>query len=254
MKGDSLGDRLKSNYEDRAKTFLPRRMPLILRLDGKAFHTYTRRMTKPYDAKLHELMCETTKYLMEEIQAAQIGYTQSDEISIFVHDYKRLNSDAWFDKNVQKIVSVAASIAASFFSLNSHKLFEDLDIGEPLVNDCKIAHFDCRAFVLPEAELCNYFIWRQQDATRNSIQMLAQSLYSQKELNNKNTSELQELTFQKGKNWNDVETKFKRGSCVYKIPDPENIGRTKMHIDYEIPIFTQDRDFINKYLAVEQED
>jgi tRNA(His) 5'-end guanylyltransferase len=146
-------------------------------------------------------------------------------------------------------------MAASFFSINSWKVLNTTNdnINTDRAFFQKIAHFDCRAFVLPENELCNYFIWRQQDATRNSIQMLAQSLYSQKELNGKNTSELQEMTFQKGKNWNDVETKFKRGSCVYKIQDPENVGRTKMYIDNEIPIFTQDRDFINKWLAVEQE-
>jgi len=264
MTNDSLGDRMKG-YEHVWKTKLPRRMPMIIRVDGKAFHTYTKNCQKPFDKRLADLMDETARHLCENIQGAQIAYIQSDEITILVHDYKSLNSEAWFDKELQKMCSIAAAMASTYFSEHSWELFyNDKTISEMEARNIfrKTALFDARCFVLPEHDVVNNFIWRQQDAVRNSIQMLARSLYSHKECNNKNQAALQEMCFQKGINWNDVPTGFKRGRCVYKqatyISQEERMSendvvRNKWIIDTEIPIFTADRDFVGKWLAVNKE-
>lgn len=270
MKGDSLGDRMKNYYESVYKIRLPRRMPMILRVDGKAFHTYTRGCKKPFDKALSDLMDETAKYLCENIQDAQLAYVQSDEINIFVHDYKSLAAEAYFDKEIQKICSIASGMASAKFTMDSWKIFDpgdpNGDVDSKSLSYQKLAVFDTRCFVLPENELCNYFIWRQQDATRNSIQMQARALYSHSECNNKNQSDLQEMIHQKGQNWNDTPTGFKRGRCIYKkevvIPVTGDFGsegatqivRPQWTIDQEIPIFTADRNFIERHLEVNNED
>lgn len=214
MDKTSLGDRMKG-YERTFKTSLPGRMPVVIRVDGKAFHTYTKGLKgepgNPWNRALSDTMDETAEKLVASIQGAEFAYVQSDEISVFVHYYKRFTSQPWFDNEVQKMVSVSAGIASATFTANSSAIWN---------GEIRPAVFDSRAFVLPEAEVNNYFIWRQQDAVRNSIQMLARSLYSHKECNNKNTSELQEMTFQKGFNWNNVPGCFKRGTVVYPGEGP----------------------------------
>ena len=122
-KKDSLGDRMKENYENRAKTYLVRRMPVIIRLDGKAFHTFTRGLKRPYDEIFHNTMNQTMKYLCENIQGCKLGYTQSDEITLLLTDYDTLTTDAWFDNNVQKICSVSASMATMAFNKNLNKYY-----------------------------------------------------------------------------------------------------------------------------------
>lgn len=221
---DQLGSRMKDQYESRTSFKLMRRCPTIIRLDGKAFHTYTRGLDRPYDFGLIEDMRLTAKYLCENIQGAKLAYVQSDEISILLTDYETTKTDAWFDNKVQKICSVAASMCTAKFnqlrflrSLNGY--LDELNYinGFDYEEAPKLAFFDARVFqIADEEEVVNYFIWRQQDAVRNSIQMLAQSLYSPKELNRKNSNELQEMCFQKGKNWNDVNPEARRGSVVYK--------------------------------------
>lgn len=274
MDKNSLGERMKEFYEASSQTTLVGRMPVIIRLDGKAFHTFTRRMEKPFDSGLHELMCNTMLYLTQNIQTAVFGYTQSDEISLLLHPYKKLNTCPWYGNNVQKMTSVSAGWASTHFftSYLKYRIIEDVkedggycnlqDILD-VFNNNKIEIFDSRVFNIPEAEVCNYFLWRQQDAERNSKQMLAQSLYSHKELDKKNSSDLQEMCFQKGHNWNDLDTWKKRGSAVFKmgktirIPIEGGMSIPKEHmywyIDREIPIFSQDRNFIEQHLKVEQE-
>ncbi len=254
-KGDGLGDRIKDLYESVYSSIkLPGRMPVILRIDGKAFHTLTKSCKKPFDDSLIELMNDTAKYLCENIQGAQIAYVQSDEISIFLHGYKKLTSQAWFGNELQKMVSISASLASSYFTMNSHRVFD----GSGWVGSekRKLAQFDSRAFVLPESEVCNYFLWRQQDNTRNSVQMLARSLFSHKECNDKDNAELQEMCFQKGHNWNDLPTAYKRGRCIVKVAKhtTDGVTRRKWDVDNEIPIFSSDRDYINKLLIVETEE
>lgn len=230
---DSLGDRMKG-YENAYRLYLPKRLPVIIRIDGKAFHTYTKGMQKPWDSGLEICMRVTAKELCDSIQGAQLAYVQSDEISILIHNYKKLNSEAWFDNNLQKLTSVSASIATAIFNLSATSLGLSPNL----------ALFDSRAWVLPEAEVCNYFIWRQQDASRNSVSMLAQSLYSHKELQNKNSPQLQEMCFQAGHNWDSLPTHHKRGFCV--------IRKEGWVVDDEIPIFTQDRSYVEKHLATEE--
>lgn len=243
MKSDSLGDRMKS-YEVACRSELTKRLPIILRVDGRAFHTYTRGCQKPFDDRLMTAMNKAATSLCESIQGAQIAYVQSDEISILVHNYKRLTSGSWFDNEIQKMVSVSAGIASSVMTQESPTIFGKM----------KPAVFDARVFVLPEADVCNYFLWRQQDATRNSIQMIARSLYSDKECFKKNGSELQEMIFLRGQNWNDVPTALKRGRAVVKqVYDHNGQQRTRWAIDAEIPVFSQDRDYINKFLAIEED-
>lgn len=239
MTQDSLGDRMKG-YEQAARTVLPRRMPVILRIDGKAFHTYTRGCDRPFDSNLSNVMVSTAKALCEEIQGAQVAYTQSDEISILVHGYKKFDSQPWFDNQLQKMVSVAAGVASATFTMKSSLVFPDK----------KPAVFDCRAFVIPEADVCNYFLWRQQDAIRNSVQMLARALYSHRECNNKNVIELKEMCAAKGSPWEKVELRFQRGVCVRRANTND---RNPWRIDDRIPLFNENRDYVNSLLALEEE-
>jgi len=236
----ALGHRMKS-YEKDYRSRISRTLPVILRLDGKAFHTYTRGCKKPFDMDLIGAMNQAAIALCEQIQGAQLAFVQSDEISIFVHGYKRFTSSPWFDNSIQKMVSVSAGIASTTLT----------------IEEIRPAYFDSRAFGLPEWDVCNYFLWRQQDWTRNSVQMLARSMYSDKECFKKNNAALQEMCFQKGKNWNDLPTALKRGRCVVKesyevtTPTGEASQRSRWVVDSEIPIFSENRDYIEKYLERE---
>lgn len=230
--------RMKNNYEHRSRTYLTRRTPVIIRLDGKAFHTYTKKLNKPFDEALMEDMKNTAIYLCQKIQGAKCAYVQSDEISILITDYDKLSTDAWFDYNIQKITSISASLATAKF--NQLRFIRNKDYNNELtrkafnsklgdkgydvdyvekqtsIEETELALFDSRAFNIPQEEVSNYFLARQLDATKNSISMLAQSLYSHKELHKKNSSEMQEMCFQKGHNWNNLNFSKKRGSFIVK--------------------------------------
>lgn len=253
MVADKLGDRMKENYENRSKTYLTRRTPVLLRLDGCHFHTFTKGLKKPYDSLFIEVMQRTTKSLCESIQGCKFGYVESDEISLLLTDYDTLQTDAWFDYSVQKICSVAASMAAMFFNRHLKECalqeFDDKDYYNTLLKKIELGgYFDARAFNLPEHEVVNYFIWRQNDATRNSIQGLAQANFSQKQLQGLNTSQLQDkLHEEKGINWNDCKTVEKRGSAIIKVMDPIT-GRSKWTVDTEMPIISQNKDYIENIL------
>lgn len=242
---DALGERMKDQYEMRTRTFLPRRTYTILRLDGCHFHTLTKHCERPYDEALKYCMDLTALNLCQLIQGAKFAYTQSDEISILLTDFDDTKTEAWFDGQVQKMCSVAASTATLWFNLVTDDYFNETQRHR---NHNSMATFDCRAFTIPDyVEVENYFIWRQQDATRNSINMLGQSLYSHKELQGKNTDQVQEMCFQKGKNWNDVQTCYKRGTVTHR----DDNGN--WFINKEIPVFTQDRSFLsNKIPKVHQ--
>lgn len=226
---DSLGDRMKRQYEDRTRFMLPRRTFTILRVDGKAFHTFTRHCQKPYDAHLAGALDEAAAELCREAQGSCFAYVQSDEISVLLTDFATITTEAWFDGNIQKIVSVAASCVTAAFNTSYG--------GDAL--------FDCRAFTIPDPiEVENYFIWRQQDAVRNSIQGLAQAHFGQKQLHGLNVNELQELLFrEKGINWNDLPVNQKRGRVVRYVEG----GRWR--VDSEPPTFTQDRAYLRALIA-----
>lgn len=242
MTTDSLGDRMKK-FENAFRQHLPGRLPIIIRVDGKAFHTLTHGMDKPVDVKFNTAMEQVARGLCREVQGAQLAYIQSDEISVLVHGYKRLNSQPWFDGNLNKIVSISAAVATRNFNAA-------LDTG---------ALFDSRAFVLPEAEVCNYFIWRQNDAVRNSIQSFAQSIFSHKELLNKSCNEMQEMMLQKGLNWDELPIQFKRGRCVVSgmvdyidVDMGTQTQRRAWRLDLQIPFFKDNRNYIERYLACDE--
>ena len=273
----TLGDRMKQYYENVTRTYLTRRTPAIIRLDGKAFHTFTRGFDKPFDKCIVRSMQETMNFLCNSIQGCVIGYTQSDEISLVLCDYQKLDTSAWFDYNIQKLVSVSASMATFKFldcmrdyayllqhRLNAYNAITDYGIEhveltyEQAMNKAdKIirklqsgAFFDARAFSIPKEEVCNYLIWRQQDATKNSVMTLAQQYYSQNQLNGVKYKQAEDKLFtEKGINWNDLPTAVKRGSCSVKPLNVEGI-RT-FSIDADIPIFTQDRDYVEKRIVFE---
>ena len=227
MAFDSLGDRMKGQYENRTRVMLPRRTYTVIRVDGKAFHTYTRRCDKPNDAKVAEALDVAAMALCQEAQGSCLAYVQSDEISVLLTDFAMPTSEAWFDGNLQKIVSISASVVTQVFN-REHGWY-----GEAL--------FDSRVFVIPDpVEVENYFIWRQQDATRNSIHGLAQAKFSRTQLHGKSASELQEMLFQAhGINWNDTEPYWKRGHCVVK-------SESGWRVDRDAPVFTQDRDYLGR--------
>lgn len=257
---DDLGNRMKEYYENIPKTKLMRRCPLIMRCDGKSFHTFCRNFQKPFDEVLIKTMQETMKYLCENIQGCVLGYTQSDEITLVLVDYKKITSQAWFDYEVQKMCSIAASMTTMAFN----KFFRDnvgdflyenydeqylADYIETLQNAVdKGAMFDCRCFNIPKEEVTNCIYWRQLDASRNSIQMVGQANFSHKELQNKSCNDIQDmLMVQKGINWNDLPIYQKRGSCCVRnhmISEPygnrmldKNAGENEWVIDKNIPIF-----------------
>ena len=229
-KKGSLGDRMKEFYENRTRNFLPRRTYTIIRVDGKAFHSYTRGLVRPFDEKLVNDMDETACYMCKNIQGAKFAFVQSDEISILLTDFEGLTTDAWFDGNIQKMASISASLATAKFNE---------------LRPNKIALFDSRVFTIPsDIEVENYFIWRQQDTTRNSISSVAQSMFSHRELENKNTDQMQEMCFQKGVNWNDFSAKLKRGRLIVKQDyEKEGAIRSKW-VSVEPPIFTQEREML----------
>ena len=285
---NELSIRMKTFYEQIPKIKLIRRMPVIIRLDGKAFHTFTKGFKKPFDEILIKTMQETTKYLCENIQGCVLGYTQSDEISLLLVDYKKLNSDAWFDYEVQKMCSIAASMATMAFNKYLKENAKEyanhipyygtiypcddkeqkyIDILNKAIE--KGAMFDARVFNIPKEEVTNCIYWRQLDASRNSIQMVGQANFSHKELQNKSCNDIQDMLMtQKNINWNDFPTYQKRGTCVIKSNEREtitedNIGtdgsvigtkmtvRSKWIIDKDIPIFKgEGREYIERLVMV----
>jgi tRNA(His) 5'-end guanylyltransferase len=254
MINDVLGDRMKE-YESRNQYFLQRRTPVIIRVDGKAFHTFTRGFQKPFDEALGNAMVRTMEYLCQNINGCIFGYVQSDEITLVLQDYRKLNTDAWFGYRTDKLCSITASMATMAFNRFFRDEVEDYCVNE-YINCCgfedvkrvysleelktvdpvlyayntamgKGAMFDARCFNIPKEEVCNCIYWRQLDATRNSIQMVGQANFSHAELQEKSCNEIQDMLHeQRGINWNDFPTRWKRG-----------VAWTKTNgTDYEMPI------------------
>ena len=309
-----IATRMKG-YEKSSKHYLTPRVPVMLRIDGRAFHTFTKGFTKPFDDEiLLKAMRQTMKKLCEMIPGCVLGYTQSDEITLVLLD-QNTQAEPWFGFCQNKIESITASMATMLFNQAFYEAYQDYDerldfamnyynniivklqrlaVGDAeksnfvasirraigsnyniIYNKQKVFHdkyepklhtamFDCRAFNIPKEEVCNNLIWRQQDATRNSIQQVAHTYFSHGELNNLSCDELQEKLFQeKGINWNNYPTRLKRGSCCVRkdvffsadeikkknpLYDGEGFTRKKWVIDTEIPIFTQNREYIEEVL------
>ena len=270
METSDLAKRMK-RYEAVSKTTLVTRMPVILRIDGKAFHTLTRGFQKPFDRVLNLSMMETMRFLCKNIQGCVLGYTQSDEITLVLVDYKKLTSNPWFDYEVQKMCSVGASMATVGFNNAFARRVEEFSIhggGSPLYDRYLNAledgaMFDCRAFNVPREEVTNNIYWRQLDASRNSIQMLGQVHFAHKELQNKSCNEIQDMLMtRKGINWNNLPAYQKRGSCCVKrkyFEEQEEDGklvkveRSHWEVDVNIPIFKGDgREYIEQLLEPEE--
>ena len=224
----SLGDRMKC-YENVTEIYLTKRIPVIVRLDGRAFHTYTKRhYGRGYSEDFQNVMARTMAHIVENIQGCELGYCQSDEISLLLTDYRTIDTEGWFNYNLRKIISISAAMTTEAF-----------DMFAPMP-----AQFDSRAFSIPQDEVCNYFIWRQKDATRNAIQMLGREYFSQKQLHQLTCDMIQEKVFaEKGVNFNDLSISRKRGICV--LSDGS--------IDVGIPIFTQKREYIERFVYVRQD-
>lgn len=196
-----LGDRMKM-YErfGTGQCAMPR-LPVLVRLDGRCFHGLTKNCTKPFDEGLHEAMVSTAIALAEET-CAKVAYTQSDEISLLLYTDKP-DAKIYFDGKYHKINSVLAGLASVTFT-------------EQWVN-MPMGLFDCRTWTVPtKDEAVNAFVWREQDATRNSVQMAARARFSHKQCYKKNNADLQEMLFQDGVNWNDYADWEKRGTFVIR--------------------------------------
>jgi len=229
---DDLGKRMKDQYEVRTRWLLPRRTFTIVRIDGKAFHTYTRGCDRPFDAGIVIAMNAAAMRVVEEAQGAKLAYVQSDEISVVLTDFDRIETCAWFDGNVQKIVSVSASLATVGFNVERRT--------KPT------AAFDARAFTIPDpTEVENYFIWRQKDAMRNSVSMLAQANFSAKQLHGKDVGEMLAMLEVVGVRWADQPLIHQRGWCLVRRP-----GEPWAH-DAQIPVFTEDREYLRRAWRVE---
>lgn len=278
---DELGTRIKEFYESVPKTKLMHRTPVAIRIDGKAFHTFTRGFSKPFDDVLINTMQDTMKYLCKNIQGCVLGYTQSDEITLILVDYKRLNSSAWFDYEVQKMCSIAASMATMAFnkffennvekendSFTSEWLDENTD--NPNYKNKKLedlwrvhnnalkkgAMFDARCFNIPKEEVTNLIYWRQLDATRNSIQMVGQANFSHKELQGKSCEKIKEMLIaEKGISWEDFHPMYKHGSCCIKVTtETDGVTRSSWEIDKNIPLFVgEGREYIESLIQGQEE-
>ena len=223
-KYDDLGKRMKT-YEKTSQTDLLRRMPVVIRLDGKSFHTFTKGFKKPFDKIFWETMKKTTMYLCQNIQNCVLGYCQSDEITLILIDYYELNTDVWFRNNVQKLCSISASMCTLMFN---EFLSQELAYVYEVSNDFEkeylttISHkimtamFDSRCFNIPREDVTNCLLWRQKDCYRNSISSIAQTLYSHKELQNRNSKDKLQMITDKGFDWDGLDDMYKLGTFVMK--------------------------------------
>ena len=202
----NLGDRMKAYERETERTMMPL-LPVLARVDGRSFHTFTRDFRRPYDEGMSQLMADTALLLAEETNAC-MAYTQSDEITLAWLS-KEPKSQIWFAGRHSKMVSQIAALATLHFY---RLLVERMPKYAP-----RLPSFDGRVWQVPNVEEgANVFLWRELDATKNSISMAAQSVYSHKELHQKNGSQKQEMLFQRGINWNDYPAFFKRGSYIQR--------------------------------------
>lgn len=274
-----LSVRMKHYEQESVGDKLVLRCPAILRLDGRAFHSFTKDLKSPWDETFEWLMMSSAKALCEEISTARFAYGQSDEISILLIDYENLQTQQWFGGKVQKIVSVASSFLTAHFNSSLYEISKAISndyYPHPLgqtsdeIWQKKVgkATFDARVFSIPKDDVINYFVWRQKDAVRNSVQALGQYYFSHKELMNKNCDEIQEMLWQKHEvNWNDTPIYRKRGWSIYRTdmidqngfvnalfdeyirqPNKDEIFRPAWAWDLNTPTFTQGREYIDRWI------
>jgi tRNA(His) 5'-end guanylyltransferase len=222
---DDLGRRMKRDYEDAIRISLPRRSYFIVRIDGRAFHQFTRDLERPYSRALADALDCAALALCQEMIGCRFAYGQSDEYSFLLTDFEREDSELWFDGNVQKIVSVSASIFTGAFNC--------------AFAGKKPAAFDSRVMsIATRTEVARYFLWRQLDASANSLNMLASAHFSHDELVKRSTSQKHEMLHQKGLNWAKEPADFKRGRVVRRAVDG-------WLVDREIPIFNRETGYLD---------
>jgi tRNA(His) guanylyltransferase len=233
---DDIGDRFK-DYERCWDFSLPRRMPMVIRVDGRGFHGL--KLQKPFDPDFFRVMADTAMALCKEIQGAVLAYFQSDEISIVARDDMQPNTEAWLGKRLSKVLSLSSAIATAAYNERAAVIWG-------------WRQFDARAFVLPDlSEVTNYLIWRQQDATRNSISMAAHAEFSHKSLHGVNSKGMLDRLREAGKPWEDTPAHFKRGAVcrpVNIMKHVEYLGtevqRREWQIDLEPDVFSQSRGYV----------
>jgi tRNA(His) 5'-end guanylyltransferase len=250
MKKDKLGEPFKK-AESQFDVQLVNGSPVIIRVDGRAFHTYTRKFEKPFDLNLHEAMVDTAAALCKEMQNARFAYTQSDEISILLWE-KTPESQPWFGNRVMKMASVSASVATNVFNRSIRRLAYEEDI--PLPDN---ALFDSRVFNLIPEQVQGYFSWRQQDAVRNSVSMLAQAHFSSKKLHGKNRRDMLDMLKSKGVDWSILPDWQRKGSLVTKVwtekqgPNGEIVHRSSWVEADHTPWFQYEDSFFEALSAEE---
>lgn len=238
-KKDSLGDRMKEYYEYAYRTYLTRRTPVIIRLDGVAFHTYLKGFYKPFDNIMVDTMREVTLELCRRIQGCVFGYTQSDEITLILNDYKTIDTEAWYDYNIQKVCSVSAALCTKLFNQFIEKKMDAFikeNVGTIDAPTAKLiaaytcakrqgAMFDSRCFNIPKEEAINCVLWRIKDCVKNSVSALARVHFSHKQLEGKNTEEKKQMLLeQHGIDWNKhLRECTKTGSCIVKTDEGWNM-------------------------------
>jgi tRNA(His) 5'-end guanylyltransferase len=207
---DSLGDRIK-RYEHASNYALTPRSSMVIRVDGKAFHTWTRGMERPFDPGFVAAMQEATRRTAAEMMGFKLAYTQSDEATFLLTDYDTLQSQGWFGYELSKVVSVSASLFTAHFNWVLTN-----PAGTP-------AFFDSRAFIVPADDVPNVFVWRQRDWERNSLQMLARAYFSHRQLHGKGSSQVHEMLHDVGVNWADLPPHLKNGTFV--LPDGRMVAQ-----------------------------
>jgi tRNA(His) guanylyltransferase len=259
---NDLTKRMKENYELRFRHFLPRRTYVLVRVDGRSFHSYTRGLEKPYDRELMECMDAAAIELCKGVAGAKFAFVQSDEISLLMTDFEDISSQAWFDNCQNKIESITASIATMAFNL---KVAEFNREGKTKLGITKKpnAMFDSRAWVIPDPiEVENYFVDRQQDAARNSVTLLASNYAAHKQLHGKSTSDRHEIIHEAGDNWANHPVRFKHGGIISRVcsidyetgslnPCKGKGTPTVRHhwaVDEQTPIFTQNREYLRNMI------
>jgi len=256
---DDLGNRMKG-YESVSKHRLEPRIPVVARIDGKAFHSFTRGLERPWDRGLQESMWDAAKYVAERIQGCKVAYVQSDEISFLLTDYENKNSQGWFNYKLEKMTSVIASmVTGGFIAAASTKLPERRD---GFLDGTGLPAFDARFFNLPKEEVNSYFYWRQSDAIRNSVQMLARTYFSHKECTGKNNIALKAMLLEeKGISWEEQSSWCKYGACIIKESHKGLVTftrngeectieakRNRWVRDLDVPIFCNNKEYIESLL------
>lgn len=208
----NLGDRMK-RYESAFNSHLVPRSPVIIRVDGKCFHSYMRGVPIFHPLFLTSIRCSAENTLVK-MQGGKIAYHQSDEVSFLLTDYDSLESEGWFAYELNKLVSLTASIFTANFNYyfcKEHTKLSRFDF----------AYFDCRAFNVPEEDVPNYFLWRQRDWERNSVMMFAGEYFSHKQLDHKKVVDVKEMLLNSGQDWEQLENVVKYGTWIQNTRNPK---------------------------------